>query len=234
MRKETICKGLLTGGMILMMTATAFAQEIYLDAEGNETTKEEAAVIEQEEVDEAGQVVAVSFTDPDGNSVIFPAAGFAKAAYTYDENGWINSECYFGTDGERIALENGVSGILTVNGDNQKYPLEQVYLDVDDKPVINKDLGYARVTRGLDEEGRIVLVSFFDADGSLVVTPSGYAIVAREYNDKNEKIKEAYFDAEENPIALPGKDYAGYAVEFDENGEKTATLYFAPDGTQLD
>jgi len=241
MKRKMFWNGLLAGSMILMMSAAAFAAEtempaeaedqqvVYLDEAGEVTDEAGAAFIETTALSEDGQVVAVSYSDMDEKLAVLPAKGYACVMYEYNENGDVTAERYFGADGNRITLENGVSGFKSSGG---KFPADLVWLDENDEPVMNTEAGYAHVTRGTDEKGNVVLVSFFDADDNLVVTPSGYAIVARAYDEEGRKTQEAYFGADEEPIALPGKDLAGFVTVYNEDGSKVTTNY-APDGSEI-
>ena len=163
MKKQTILKALLTGGMVLMMAAGAFAQDV-------------------------------------------------EVVNGTDEDGLINSEYYVDADGQKVALENGVAGFEAVNDGSQQYPAKKAWLDIDGNLIVNPEEGYACVTRDKDEAGHVILVSFYGADGELMVGPGGYAVVAREYNEAGNKTREAYFDAEENPVTLNGKAYAGWSM----------------------
>lgn len=244
MKKKMFWNGLLAGSMILMMSAAAFAAEtemgteeagvqvIYLDEAGEQTDEASAAYMECAYLGEDGQIATVSFSDPSGELVVYPGTGYACVSFEYDENGLVCAERYFGADGERMSLENGVSGYFCVNGDGS-LPVDLTWIDEEDQPVMNTELGYARVTREADEDGNVVLVSFFDADENPVVTAAGYATVARAFEDGN-KIQEGYFGADGEPVVLPGKDYAGYFTEYDENGEKVATTYVDAEGNAVE
>ena len=88
------------------------------------------------------------------------------------------------------------------------------------------------MTRDTDEEGRVILVCFYDAEGNLVVTPAGYAVVARAYDEEGRQIQEAYFGADEEPIDA-GNGYAGWSAEYDADGNAVKT-YVAADGTVVE
>ena len=148
--------------------------------------------------------------------------------YEYDENGWVISEKYFAPDGTRYTLPNGTSGYINAALVNANLPADQVWVDADDNPVVNTEKGYARVTRGLDAEGHVVLVQFFDADDNLVVTPAGYAVVARAYDDAGHQVAEGWFGADEQPIDRDG--YAGWLKAYDEAGSVVQEIHVSADG----
>ena len=151
-----------------------------------------------------------------------------SVVYEYDENGWIISEKYYAPDGSRYTLPNGTSGYINAAMINSSFPADQVWVDADDNPVVNTDKGYAHVTRSQDAEGNVVLVQFFDADDNLVVTPAGYAIVARAY-EAGHQVAEGWFDADGEPIDRDG--YAGWLKAYDESGNKVQEIHVAADGT---
>ena len=152
--------------------------------------------------------------------------------YEYDENGWVISEKYFAPDGTRYTLPNGTSGYVNAGMISSSLPADQVWVDADDNPVVNADLGYAHVTRGQDADGHVVLVQFFDADDSLVVTPAGYAIVARAYGENGKQAAEGYFDADEQPIEVKG--VAGWLKYYDEAGNVTEQISFDAEGSVIE
>ena len=151
--------------------------------------------------------------------------------YEYDENGWVIREKYFAPDGTRYTLPNGTSGYVAEMY-SSNLAADQVWVDADDNPVINADLGYAHVSRGQDAEGRVVLVQFFDADDNLIVTPAGYAIVARAY-ENGFQVAEGYFDENEQPIAL-ANGRAGWLRNYDESGNVVGEINFDASGAVIE
>ena len=250
MRKKMIRKSLVTLGFLLMMTARAAAQESvesvtlstevpaedltsveehYVDSDGEAVEDGESEWIERTETNAEGFVLSQWFYDPDGQRVILPGLGYAGVTFEYDDEGLVCKERYFGTDGERMALENGVSGYDAVNL-SEDTKLELLWLDENDKPALNEDAGFAHVVREQDEDGNIIRVSFYDENEKPLTQKAGYAVVEREYDDHQHKTGERYLDEEGNLVAIPSTGYAAVKYEYDEDGLVSAERYYGEDG----
>ena len=253
MRKKMIRESLVALGLVLMMTGGAAAQEsVETEMPGTEVPAQDLTSVEENYINSDGEIVGEGesdwivrtetnadglvlsrwFFDTEGNSIIFPGAGYAGITFEYDDQGLVCKERYFGTDGERIALENGASGYDAVNlSENTK--LEQLWLDVNDEPVVNEAAGFAHVVRETDEAGNIVKVSFYDENEKPLTQKAGYAVVEREYDDQQHKTLERYLDEEGNLVEIPSTGYAAITYEYDENGLVSAERYYGADGERI-
>ena len=206
--------------------------EAYFDEDDHPVTVKEGYASLTREFDNQHQKTKESYFGRTGQPILLPGAGYASVTYTYDNQGIVNGERYYGTDGRRITLLGGVSGYDCVNLDDGTH-LDEQWLDEDDEPAFNRNLGYAHVVRDINEQGNISRISFYDEKEQLVAQDGGYAFVTREYDGAGRKTRESYYDASSFPVLLDGSGYASIAYEYDAQGLVSCERYYGTGGDRI-
>ena len=206
-------------------------RESYYDEYGDPVMLPDGYAAIEREYNALLQKVEERYLDENGKEVLTSVPGYASVQYTYDDLGLVSTERYFGPDGNRIALESGVSGYDTVYADPYK-KVEERWLDENDRPIINSEKGYAHVYRELDKAGNIVKVSFYDEEDDPVMA-GGFAIVTREYDRNGNLCLESYFDVNGDPVAL-ADGYCAVGFTYDSEGNKLTERYYDKNGRLIE
>lgn len=101
------------------------------------------------------------------------------------------------------------------------------YLDIDGKPAIAADAGYATVVSLYGD--KIKLEKYYDEKGEPIRRSSGYYSVFREYDDSGNNIQNTYLDLQGNPVVT----LSGYAIEkreYNQDKQTVSIRYFDAEG----
>lgn len=213
------------------------------------------------ERNERGQVVSVTTVDENGNPVNGDN-GYAKVSYEYDRDGNIIREFRTDTEGNGVADSNGQAGYEReyngqyrlamerylgpdgkpiLNGQNyaeyrREYKgsdlVRESYYDTDGKPVNRLDIQYASKTMQYDGLHHVIQEQYYDREGVLTASSSGYACVRRQYQD-NRMVKELYFDSDDNPRTI-SSGYAGLSRSYDQQGNILSEEFLDETGHLVD
>ena len=129
-----------------------------------------------------------------------------------------------------IASDLGYSTVITETMGNEK--LEKYY-DDQGKQAYRKYSGYYGVLREYNQEGKIICISYLDADGEPMITTDGYAKEKRVYCDDSSKTTIIwYYDEEDNPVLTKQYGY-GQIIEYNTNGEISKHTYIDLSGEPM-
>lgn len=82
------------------------------------------------------------------------------------------------------------------------------YVDESGNPSVSPQKGYAGCVRSLDENGRNILESYYDAEGKPIRLKAGYHAIARQYNALGQCERITYLNERNAPVNTT----SGYAV----------------------
>ena len=102
---------------------------------------------------------------------------------------------------------------------------DEFYYNENDQP-IKLSLGQYGILKEYDEYGRVISITYLDADGNSIINYDGFTTLKRTYNEDDSIKTELYYDIKGNPIALSEGQY-GYRYE---NG---STAYIDSKGNDL-
>lgn len=159
--------------------------------------------------------------------------GYAIKQYAYDREKRVTSEKFYDVGGKLCRMNGGFSIIRKSYESEHNDDIKMVeYLDAHNKPVLNKESGYARVryTRSHDEKNLIVHKRYFDENDNPVRLPGlGYEGVDEYYNERNFLTQEIYCVKNDNGeyIETCRKDYgvAEIMYEYEDRGNRICELY---------
>jgi YD repeat-containing protein len=143
--------------------------------------------------------------------------------YSYDQRGnWIES---FPFDRDR-KLTRGMF-ITRYKYDDRGNRIETAYYDGSDKPVINSNTGYFKVTNVYDDRNQEIERRYYDTRENLYfVEAEGYAMAKYEYDNRGNTIKVSFFDTSEKPLRLADGGQAVRINEIDAMGNLVRTVWF--------
>lgn len=198
----------------------------YLDIHGQPSTNRYGYAIAYREFDENG-VRKEKFFDENENPVRTKSLGCA-VTYEYDDSGRIIVLCYLDSDGKKIVTDRGYAEIHRVYYESGPYTgkVKYEYYYDDKLQPISLIHGQFGLYQQYDDLGRCNLLTFLDADGSLLITNEGYAIVKRTYYDDDSIQTEFYYDSEGKPVFLSEGQYGIKKI-----GNKT--IYLDAEGNEM-
>lgn len=140
-----------------------------------------------------------------GGNLYSSSRQYARRVTTYHEVGNrlpVDSDIYYAADGSLFVLPAGYAGIRNEYKDGKTLLTKTTYIDGNGDPVFCKKAGYASLEYKY-KGNNIIREAYFDADGTPIAGPKGYAYVDYEYtNNQTKPTKETYFDAEGNPYRM--------------------------------
>ncbi|MCM1110109.1 MAG: serine/threonine protein kinase [Clostridium sp.] len=146
--------------------------------------------------------------------------GIAGSNMTYDDNGNLSMQTFFGKDGQLKFDEDHVA-IYRCTYDDRGNKTSVRYFDTADKPVLSTDR-YAGKIWEYDSIGNSTMEKYIGVDGTLAV---GYLYTRYKYDKDNNVIEEALFDRGDKP----GTNNWGYHIKrmkYDSRRQCTEESYF--------
>jgi len=130
--------------------------------------------------------------------------GYARITREYDEAGNVVNETYYDETGRPADNDRGVT---TVNREfnGGKVAVYEAYRNAAGEICVNDGVGFAAVSRYVDDDGRVLRESYFDADGMAMINDKkGCAAILYEYDDLGRVISQAYYDTDGSPMEVRG------------------------------
>lgn len=166
-----------------------------LDTAGELTVSKMGYAVLRYGYDNWGNCTLTEYYGTDGKLCI-AADGYARILRVYDGTNLIR-ERYYDADSQPVCAEDGIYGV-DLSYDTRGNVVLRTYLDGQEQPAPLADGGCA-IAYTYDPYGNVVQQCWLDADGNLVDTKEGYAILRREYAG-GDLIGMQYFDAGEQPV----------------------------------
>lgn len=181
---------------------------------------------------ENGRNTRTEYRDAKGELILRNDTGYAIREVTYNSNGDICEQCFYGKDGEPV-LRWGHNYFRQMNWYNPKGQLQSVrYYGINEEPVINTYYHCAGSNYGYDDYGNRNKTEYLDPDGKLMIRSDlGYAQVERTYKNGN-IIEAVYFDTNGNRVACKDGGYASYKSNY-ENGNWVESRYYDTKGQPM-
>lgn len=193
-----------------------------------------------------GKWKSTSYYNEKGEPVLRQDTGYFKIKNEYYEDGKLKSQRFYGTDGKSsvISTKYYCAGFDIEyckddfdNGYHFEYePNEKgikkttTYIGLDEKPMIRRDLGYAKVESVYDIGENEVSAIFFDAEGKPTVCKEGrYAAFRNKFKNGN-WVRCEYFDQEYKLVLQNDTGYAVIVNEYDEYGQRVKERYYDENG----
>lgn len=181
-----------------------------------------------------GQLMAVTYTDAEGNPVL-NYDGYAKKEFTYNENGNLMGIYYYDNSLEPCNCLQGYSYVI-IGYDARGFHKEQTFYDTKMNPVLGA-FGYATEEYENDKRGNQVLIRVFDTDGNPIVAlpedtsryTSGFSIMRNSYNNENMLIRQSYYNEKDEPMNS-SEGFAALEVTYDAMDRVHEVSYFDING----
>lgn len=204
----------------------------YLGLDGQPTFHREGYAIVRRAFNDRGTAVQESYFDPAGKPA-WSIEGMGMKRVKVDDHGRVIEESYHDPEGRLIPNENGVA-VERKQYDAAGRVVMLSKLDAFNRPVRDKESGYAARMSAYDQRGNALQHTYLDEKAKPITGKDKVAIVRYEYDERGELTAESYFDAAANPIAGPSgahvertkRDARGYATEwafFDAAGDPVKT-----------
>ena len=150
--------------------------------------------------------------------------GYAAIERSYGKMGWLASESYLGTDGERVRSTDGWSKVNYFYNSKKK-PTEITYYNENNERMIVEELGYFKVVNTYLKGTYLEMQEYFDVNGEPVNCAEGYQKIVYDLDSKGRVLEQIYADAE--GVYAAGKNgYARVTYENDANGKHIVSRYY--------
>lgn len=199
----------------------------YLDENGHPVAMHSGEAECRSEYNGRGQLNRVSYFDVAGR----PVETFSgqSVVYAYDSRGNEIERTYLKSEGKPFADTNGVARVAKYY-DERNLLVRESYFGVNGLPVARSD--YGLVSKGwiYDESGNVTEVRTLDAEGGLVVSSKGFAIM-RYIRDALGRVSGTRtFDAAGKMTCVPEFGVAGHDSDYDVVGNEVERRYVGSDG----
>lgn len=177
------------------------------------------------EYDGYGRIIRNSVYDVDGQPAVDQTNVFCWE-YIYNDQGCVIQMRCLDSEGNLSPDSNGVSQYH--NEYTKEGFLKADYrLNGDGTAAYSKRLGIFQTQRQNDENGRMVGLAYYDADGSPMICDGGYASFTYKYDTQGRVVEVWYYDVEGKlTCAIDSENEAGYTIEFlDEDSTIKCTYY---------
>ena len=206
---------------------TLITQTYYVHADGKPATGPDGwfkCVVDQ---DANGRIAEIKYLDEDSN--LTDAGGFAREAYTYDQDGDPIITRY-NAAGIRIPFGGDAVSVLRVMKGEQI--ISETYLNETGGPTALPD-GYATAEYNYDDAGRLTATQYRSANGEKTICAKGYSAVRQTWDAEGKLVSRIYLDA--NGSNVNSTD--GFCEEqylYDTTGLLRGIRQYRADGTQVD
>lgn len=233
--------------------------EAWYDADWNPVAPSDLYVRVERTFDERGNKTDERYYGPDGNLTLCKAGydevrttfddnsrairieylqqgwyvnlkdGYAVIERTYDSQGLVASESYYGADGKPAKHSKGYHRIDRTWLDS-KHATSEAWFDTEGNPVTTGNT-YVKITREFDDKGNTVVEQYRDPEDKLIACKAGYDEIRREFNEKNQASVIRYYLAGEPFVLKEG--YFEMHRAYDEAGNVASESYFGADGAPV-
>jgi eukaryotic-like serine/threonine-protein kinase len=175
--------------------------------------------------DAEGNVTETAFFDENGKPTL-GFNGFHKAISKFDSGGHEIRTEFRDKDGKLVAIEGGYAAVER-EYDPRGNEVRTSYFGIDNRPVANRNEGFAIKQTSFDACGRETESKFLDKNGHPVRSNKGYAQIKKTYDDSNNVVGETYLDQDEKERPIRSVEgYAHVARQFDRHRNIIDERYF--------
>lgn len=169
----------------------------------------------------------------DENGKYCKNSDYVAVAFTYDKNGFMESQTYLNENGEATLIHAVNYAIHKYINNDLGKPVENLFYDTEGNLINNVD-GYAREVIEYDSNGRMLKSSYYDKDGSPAdFSEYGYSTKTVTYDERGRETSESYWGKDGTPVNITGPIFAyGYhkletVYEYGPMTKMTQTFYNA-------
>jgi hypothetical protein len=204
-------------------------EDTYFDRDGHPTIGPLGGFRLTLTYDTEGNAAEVAFFDEHGKAM--PGnEGYHRKISKFANGREVRTE-YQDGDGKLVALKGGYAAIERTF-DGQGNEVRTAYLGLDNRPVPNRNEGFAIKRTSFDACGRETETRFLDEHERPVRSKKGYAHLRQAYDESNNVNEETYLDESGQPIrSVDG--YTRVTREFDYNRNVIDERYFDEQGKAL-
>jgi hypothetical protein len=172
--------------------------------------------------DAEGNITERAFFDENRKPTL-SSGGFHRQISKFDDGGHEIRTEFRGTDDKLVGMNAGYAAI------EWKYDrgneVQTAYLGIDNRPIANRNEGFAIKQTSFDACGREIETSFLDKKAQPARSNRGYSHIKKTYDSYNNVAEEAYLDEREQPIrSVDG--YARVTRKFDPHRNIIDEEYF--------
>ena len=182
------------------------------------------------------QVIKTTYMDDQWQPVRNDELQYAWITYEYNTTAKDAPPCfeaYFDQFGIPCENVNGAyARAVTYGGPKQNLLIEEAFFTSDRTPDVSVLTGAHRVVNHYSKNLLLDGAAYYDEDGNLMETSSGYASLMREYNTDGQLLWEITLDPQGKPVNAGGVG-AAQVHTYDYAGRHTGEKFFAADGSAL-
>jgi hypothetical protein len=153
------------------------------------------------------------------------SGGYASAAATYDDRGNQIEMAFFDVQGAPVRIEGGYTR-WTESFDEQNRRRQRAEFGL-----AVEELGYSQARISYDEQGRIIELAVFDAEGNPATATNGAYRLTATFDESGNQIGFASYGWQGEPIRL-ADGFASWTASYDANGNMRERTYTGYDGSQ--
>lgn len=175
--------------------------------------------------DALGNALEISTWGVDGLQMDVPSLGYAREVKRYDDRRRPVDTEFYDKNGEKVLSRKGYCA----------WKIAVAYDDSSNRGQVVKayslDGGYTR--RRLDDSGRVLSESYFNADGTPHPDELGIATILQKFDARGRLLKKGFLGAD-GKRTLSEQKIAGWECVYDDKGNKSEERYFGTDGKLTD
>lgn len=214
----------------------------YLDTEGELAVRKESGyAYYTSEYDNNGNWIESCYYIAEDTPVLRQDEGYFRIENEYYDDGNLKSQKFYGIDGEQcvISTKYGCAGFRYEYNDiydnefDFEYEREErgvkkitTYIGLDGKPMVRRDLGYAKVVSVYDIVDNEISAIFYDAEGNITVRKEGGYAAFRNVYENGKWMKCQYYDVDKKLVPRSDTGYAVIINEYDEYGQRIRENYY--------
>lgn len=213
-------------------------KEVYADTKGNLTYRSDYGVAKiLYEYSDIGNLVCEQYFDLDPNDSLLNRIDTGYAIiYSEYEMGHKVKEYYQGMqDGMLCAVTDKNTGVAAKTfGYSNGQIMEVAYYDVNQKPVLCSDMGYAKMKYEY-RDGKISKLSYYGTSDQLILRKDlGAAVIRYEYDDAGRETFIRYYGTDEKPVISTEYCCAGFHYNYnDMQADKSDIFYIGLNGNPM-
>ncbi|MDE7462592.1 MAG: serine/threonine protein kinase [Muribaculaceae bacterium] len=204
----------------------------YLTADGKPSSDGNNCPVVNIDYDKWGNRIMERYYTFDGKPTLRTDDQVAGYSYEYDDKGHKVKITCIGIDGGQT-YSFGYAGVLYEYDDNG-YRSAISHIDTKGNAAINtsEDISYFRAEIKNDKYGNPLEYSFLNIDGKPIETIYS-PVIKITYDDEGKETSRYFCNPQGQPIIAPASGYAGYVMEYNDQGRVSKLTYKSADKKNL-
>lgn len=191
--------------------------------DGNPTRDHDGVHIKYSKYDHRGFQVEVQFLDQN-KELIVNSVGIARKSISYDSQGNITEERYFGLDGTPVVDPNVNAATIKAEYNRNGNATSIAHFGNDGEPVLGFE-GFHETRSVFDQWGRLAETRFFGIDSKPSLNRYGIAGFRHQYDSKGNETEIVRFGVHDELVEGNNK-YAIQRKQYDDRGNLVAGKFF--------